>query len=69
MLGIFSAGTCKPEKPKRSIPALGMAEIITIRHNRQLYRHCYEIVSKIPRTIFWFSMILLVWKGWIIVLP
>lgn len=45
-----------------------MAEIITIRHNRQLYRHCYENVSKIPRAIFWFSMILLVWMGWIIVL-
>ena len=45
-----------------------MAEIITIRNNRQLYRHCYEKVSKIPRTIFWFSMILLALVGWMIVL-
>ncbi len=46
-----------------------MAEVTTIRHDRQLYRHCYENVSKIPRTIFWFSMILLALMGWIIVLP
>jgi hypothetical protein len=46
-----------------------MAEVITIRHDHQLYRHCYENVSKIPRAIFWFSMILLALMGWIIVLP
>jgi hypothetical protein len=46
-----------------------MAEVITIRHDHQLYRHCYKNVSKIPRAIFWFSMILLALMGWLIVLP
>ena len=46
-----------------------MAEVITIRHDHELYRHCYENISKIPRAIFWFSMILLALMGWIIVLP
>lgn len=45
-----------------------MAESITIRHDRQWYRQCYKNVSKIPRTIFWFAMILLTLMGWIIVL-
>ncbi len=45
-----------------------MAEVLTIRHNRQLYRNCYQKVSKIPRTIFWFAMILLTLTGWLIVL-
>jgi hypothetical protein len=46
-----------------------MAEVITIRHDHQLYLHCYENVSKIPRAIFWFSMSLLALMGWIIALP
>lgn len=46
-----------------------MAEIITILHDRKLYRHCYQNVSIIGRAIFWFSMILMALMGWIIVLP
>ncbi len=46
-----------------------MAEVLTIRHDRQLYRHCYKGVSKIPRVIFWFSMTLLALMGWLILVP
>jgi hypothetical protein len=45
-----------------------MSEILTIMSDARFYHKCYEKVSIIPRTIFWFSAIVLTLLGWIILL-
>jgi len=45
-----------------------MSEILTIMRGAQFYHKCYKKVSIIPRTLFWFSAIVLTLLGWIILL-
>jgi len=41
-----------------------LSEILTIIHNRQFYRRCYNGVSSVPRWVFWISMSVLALLGW-----
>ncbi len=46
-----------------------ISELFTITRDARFYRKCYEEVTIIPRTIFWFITAALTLIGWIIVLP
>ncbi len=46
-----------------------ISELFTITRDARFYHKCYEEVTIIPRTIFWFITAALTLIGWIIVLP
>jgi len=45
-----------------------LSEILTILHNRQFYRRCYNGISSISRRVFWISMSVLALLGWVVLL-
>ena len=45
-----------------------LSEILTIIHNRQFYRRCYNGISSISRRVFWIFTSVLALLGWSILL-
>ena len=45
-----------------------LSEILTILHNRQFYRRCYNGIPSISRRVFWISTSVLALLGWSILL-